>query len=268
MLVGFSGVSQTQPKPEQFDRGGRLFIYWGWNRSWYSKSDVTFKGDKYEFTLEKIEANDRPNPFSAEIYLNPANMTIPQYNLRIGYFINKHYNISIGMDHMKYVMPDDLILKMYGYIDNGSIYDGIYNEGEVLVDSSFLTFEHTDGLNYANIEFRRFDQIYALKNANFNFTGGLGTGLLIPRSNVSLMEYERYDEFHLAGFGLDALVGLNITFYKHFFIQTEFKLGYINMPDIRTTGSVADKASQDFFFYQWNFVFGATINVKKKKKPE
>ena len=37
------------------------------------------------------------------------------------------------------------------------------------------------------------------------------------------------------------------------------------MADIRTTSSVSDKASQHFFFYQVNFVFGATINLKKKK---
>jgi hypothetical protein len=267
LLTSFFGLSQSNPIPQLNDNTGKLYIYWGWNRAWYSKSNITFTGNNYDFTLDKVTAYDRPNPFSAEIYLNPANITIPQYNFRVGYFINTHYNISIGIDHMKYVMPDDLTVKINGYIEStGTIYDGVYVNDVFYVDSAFLTFEHTDGLNYPNIEFRRFDELYALKNANFNITEGLGAGILHPRSNTKLLNYQRYDEFHLAGYGLSALVGLNITFYKHFFIQSEFKGGFIHMPDIRTTNSVSDKASQHFFFYQVNFVFGATINLKKKKE--
>ena len=266
LLTSFFGFSQSNPLPEENDRTGKLYIYWGWNRAWYSKSNITFTGNDYDFTLYKVTAYDRPNPFSAEIYLNPANITIPQYNLRVGYFISKHYNISFGIDHMKYVMPDSLTVKISGYIEGtGTIYDGTYVNDDFEVDSAFLTFEHTDGLNYPNIEFRRWDELFALKNANFNITEGLGAGILYPRSNTKLLNKQRYDEFHLAGYGLSAVVGLNITFYKHFFIQTEFKGGFIHMPDIRTTNSVSDKASQHFFFYQVNFVFGATINLKKKK---
>jgi hypothetical protein len=34
------------------------------------------------------------------------------------------------------------------------------------------------------------------------------------------------------------------------------KAGYINMPDIRTTMNVRDKASQHFEFFQYNILFG------------
>jgi hypothetical protein len=43
---------------------------------------------------------------------------------------------------------------------------------------------------------------------------------------------------------------LNVTFFKHFYIQGELKGGYINMQDIRTTQSTDDSASQDFFLLQ------------------
>jgi hypothetical protein len=33
-------------------------------------------------------------------YINPVKMTIPQTNFRIGYFINDHYSIALGVDHM------------------------------------------------------------------------------------------------------------------------------------------------------------------------
>jgi hypothetical protein len=58
---------------------------------------------------------------------------------------------------------------------------------------------------------------------------------------------ERYDDYHVSGFGTSLKAGLNVTFFKHFYIQGELK-GYINMQDIRTTQSTDDSASQDFSF--------------------
>jgi hypothetical protein len=43
--------------------------------------------------------------------------------------------------------------------------------------------------------------------------------------------------------------GLNLTFFKHFYIQGgELKGGYINMQDIRTT-KVSKTVLQSFFFF-------------------
>ena len=41
---------------------GKLYFYWGWNKSQYSYSDITFKGDDYNFTLYDVAAKDRQNP--------------------------------------------------------------------------------------------------------------------------------------------------------------------------------------------------------------
>jgi hypothetical protein len=264
-LFSFSSFSQTQVYNKSSIQKGKLYIYWGWNWSWYTKSDITFKGNNYDFTLDNVVAKDRQSPFDANIYLNPANATIPQYNFRVGYFINDHYNISFGIDHMKYVVQNGQSVKISGHIDStGAIYDGVYNNDDIILSEDFLKFEHTDGLNYPNIEFRRFDQIFAVKNFNINVTEGLGVGILYPKTNTTLLHNERYDEFHIAGFGFSGVVAVNFTFLKWFFVQSEFKGGYITMPDIRTTNSTYDKASQDFFFGSVNVVFGATIKLGKK----
>jgi hypothetical protein len=39
--------------------------------------------------------------------VNPARMTIPQTNFRLGYFINDHYS-SYWVDHMKYVLQNQV----------------------------------------------------------------------------------------------------------------------------------------------------------------
>jgi hypothetical protein len=79
---------------------------------------------------------------------------------------------------------------------------------------------------------------------------------MLPKTNAKLLNNERNDNFYLSGYGLHALMGLNINLLKNFFIQTEFKGGYTSLPAIRTTNSKSDTASQDFFFIQYNLVFG------------
>lgn len=244
------------------DNKGKFYIYWGWNGSSYTKSDIELTGDDYNFTLENVHAQDRQSPFNFDTYFNPTTVTIPQYNFRMGYFFNSHYSISIGVDHMKYVVPSNQRVKMSGTImDTSSEFFGVHDNSDVQLSSRLLQFEHTDGLNYANVELRRFDKIFEMNKIDVNLITGFGAGVLIPRTNAAVLNRAKYDEFHLAGFGMAPMVGINITFYDIFFLQTEWKGGYINMPDIRTNASESDRASQDFFFSQFNGVFGAVFEI-------
>lgn len=94
--------AQNEPLSGKTHQKGKLYAYWGWNRGWYTNSDISFKGNDYDFNLNKVVAKDRQTPFSLNSYLNPTLITIPQYNFRIGYFISENYDISFGADHMKY----------------------------------------------------------------------------------------------------------------------------------------------------------------------
>lgn len=259
---------------------------WGGNRESYSNSDVTFRGKDYNFTVDNMKAHDKPKGWHLD-YINPAKMTIPQTNLRLGYFFSDHYSVTIGVDHMKYVMTQNQIANVTGDINlpadqAGSIYNGNYNnrpvdmsqggaqEGgmpEGSTGTPFLIYEHTDGLNYINTEVSRHDDIsklFRLPNIDkvqINLTEGLGAGVLYPKTNTTLLGKERHDDFHISGYGVSAKAGINITFFKHFYIQGELKGGYINMQDIRTTTSNADKASQDFFFFQRIIAVGGIFRV-------
>lgn len=245
---------------------GKFFITWGGNRETYSKSDVTFRGKDYNFTLENIQAHDKPKGWHID-YINPVKMTIPQTNFRLGYFVNDHYSIAIGVDHMKYVMFQDRTVNITGNYPDAGTYGEILPDNQVLLTEDFLTYEHTDGLNYINTEFSRHDDIssvFKIKNTDkiqVNLTEGFGVGFLYPKTNTKLLGKERHDDFHISGYGTSLKAGLNITFFKHFYIQGELKGGYINMPDIRTTISAEDSASQDFFFFQKIIAFGGIFKI-------
>ena len=245
---------------------GKFFISWGGNRDSYSKSDITFRGKDYNFTLENVPAHDKPKGWHVD-YINPSRMTIPQTNFRMGYFVSDHYSVAIGVDHMKYVMAQNKAVDINGYYPNPGSYDELLANNQVLLTEEFLKYEHTDGLNYVNTEFSRHDDIsslFKIENTDkiqVNLTEGVGFGLLYPKTNTTLLGKERHDDFHVSGFGTSLKAGLNVTFFKHFYIQGELKGGYINMEDIRTTQSTEDSASQDFFFFQRIIAFGGIFRI-------
>ncbi|MFM2010708.1 MAG: hypothetical protein RLZZ479_1099, partial [Bacteroidota bacterium] len=137
---------------------GKFFVSWGGNRESYSKSDITFKGISYDFTIYDVTAHDKPKGWHID-YINPGRMTIPQTNFRMGYFVNDHYSIAIGVDHMKYVMTQNQTANITGYIGTRPTFGNLYNNTPVVLTENFLIFEHTDGLNYVNTEISRHDDI-------------------------------------------------------------------------------------------------------------
>lgn len=268
LAISANIYAQETVNPEKYTshNKGKFYFFWGGNRESFSKSDIHFTGDNYDFTLYDVAAHDKPKGWHID-YFNPTRITIPQTNLRIGYFINDHYNISVGVDHMKYVMYQDRAVDYSGYYPNEGTYGETLPNGQILLTEDFLTYEHTDGLNYINTEFCRVDDIskwFNLPNTDkfqINLTEGLGAGFLYPKTNAKLLGNERHDDFHISGYGVSAKAGLNFTFFKHFFLQAEIKGGYIDMNDIRTTKNNSDKASQHFLFLQRIIAFGGIFKI-------
>ena len=263
----------TTPLENKFktQKKGKFYFYWGWNKAQYSYSDIRFKGDNYNFTLFDVAAQDRQTGWDPSVYLNPGNMTIPQTVARVGYYFHDNWNLSLGVDHMKYVMVRNQLATIDGYIDlqnSFTQFNGIYDNEQLMISENFLQFEHTDGLNYINIEIYRVDNLgeffkWDSKKVQLNILESIGTGVLYPKTNSTLLSKERYDDFHFSGFGVSLKGGINLTLFDHFFIQAEIKSGYINMSDIRTTTSNADSASQDFLFFQRNISFGYIFQLIK-----
>lgn len=260
------GQAFSQEQNNSLTKKGKIFLFWGWNTAGFSKSDIHFKGDGYDFTLKNVSAHDRPTKFTFKDYFAPDSWTIPQTNARLGYFIKDNVAVVLGLDHMKYVMDQNQTVGFKGEISDPT-YAGMVQPGSAvnLTDGEFLTFEHTDGLNYVNLGLEKYLNLAQAKRFDLEFAYGAGVGALIPKSNVKLFGNERSDRFHLAGFGLDARASFNAIFLNHILVRLEGKVGYINMPDIKTTlNNKPDKASQDFFFVQANLGIGYIFGFHKK----
>lgn len=252
-------------KPEPLSKKGQMFVFYGWNRAAFSNSDIRFKGNGYDFQLNNVTAQDRPTKFGL-VYFDPSWFTVTQYNFRIGYFIKDNLALVLGIDHMKYVMDQDQTVNFKGHISDPE-YAAMVQNGQVnLADEKFLTFEHTDGLNYENLGLEKYQSIINKKNVDLVWSYGAGIGVMFPKSNVKLFGNERSDRFHVAGMGTDVRASLNLVLWNHVMIRVEGKAGYINMWDIKTTlNNKPDKAQQDFVFGQLMAGIGYTFNTKKYK---
>ena len=43
---------------------GKFWISWGYNRAWYSQSDIHIKGNDFDVVFYDVKAVDRPETFS------------------------------------------------------------------------------------------------------------------------------------------------------------------------------------------------------------
>jgi len=115
---------------------GQMFIFFGWNRSAYSNSDIHFKGNGYDFQLDNVKATDRPTKLSWD-YINPAWFTVVQYDFRAGYFIKDDLALVLGIDHMKYVMKQNQTVDFSGTISDPKYAAMILNGQVNLADKNF-----------------------------------------------------------------------------------------------------------------------------------
>src|SRR5271170_2668853 len=74
---------------------GTLYLLWGYNRDAYTKSDIRFVNTKtanYDFTFHDAVAHDKPSVWH---WYDLNRLTIPQYDLHIGYMLNDKNDFGI-----------------------------------------------------------------------------------------------------------------------------------------------------------------------------
>ena len=252
---------------------GSFFGHWGYNRAWYTASDIHFNGPDYDFTLQHVLAQDRPDAFNAKLYLDPSTLWIPQYNYRAGWFFADRWSVSLGLDHMKYVVTQGQSVQFVGHVDATRSMDQTVIDGpqEVTLDQAFLKYEHTDGLNLLSVDLDRYDRLWQSQNGAFGVRifEGIHAGPVIPRTDVRLFGKGLNNRWNLAGFGVGAQAGVQFEFLRHFYIRNTLRAGWIDLPRVLTTGDREDRARQHFWYVQHAIMVGVHFRIgRSKDAPE
>ncbi len=202
-----------------------MYIQWGYNREAYTKSTIRFdlaNGDK--FTVHNAKAHDKPD--FDDIKRSPLEISLPQYNYRMGFYLNdkRTKSIELNFDHIKYVVTDFQTAHVTGKI-GGQQVDG----DSVLNPSTFLHLEHTDGGNLLHLNYVQQNTVLRTKGTKrplVNTIWKAGAGINIPRTDFTYHGDEFNNYFHIAGYNVSVEAGARLYPLKHLFLEATGKTGY------------------------------------------
>ena len=222
----------------------------GMNRALYSDIHYTFEADDFDFTLSKVDADN------SEVFKN---------NISFGYFFDEHYAVSVGVDQLRYVLANGQTVKIDGEIANiDSNIDRKYNNESVTLEDEFIMFDERDAMTYIYVDHSYYDEYHEfipLKEGNVtsHWLVGLSAGMMLPQNNAVLFKQDSFDELYLAGAGVNVKLGANLFLGQNFFLQSEMKMGYANLWNVKMTEDIDVDITQQFTFGQINLSVGALL---------
>jgi len=237
------------------NKKGGVYFFWGYNRDWYSKSTIHFKNnisDDYDFTFHNAHASDKPD---MENFYKPDQLTIPQYNLHVGWFFAKKPSMGIefSWDHLKYVVNDYQLMRVTGHAREQQF------DGDVLVTPDFVHLQHTNGNNYAMLNFMKRFWLVDKKNIQLYTVGKVGGGVLWSYTISTVLGSHDHGYFHYHGLVAGLAGDLRLELYKYFFIQLSTQGAFA---DYTNTKLGEDrKGISTHHFYSLQAIWGAGINV-------
>ncbi|MFT6165454.1 MAG: hypothetical protein ACJAV5_000297 [Vicingaceae bacterium] len=275
LVVHVAVAQEKSPSTKDFSLTSnkhKFFFFWGYNRTDYATSDITWKGPGYNFTLSDVEATDLPQKKFGRNYYNPLLFTIPQFNFRVGFFLNDKYAIAAGWDHMKYRTKAGSTARFSGNVENNvsASYGALQNGDEVTIDNSYLRMEHSDGFNVLNLNIERHDLFYSIfeEKVGIKLVSGIGFGVDMPWTNSMTFGRSNDDRPHFSGVGAHVFIAPEFVFYRRFFARTTLQGGFASMWDIATTPKV-DKsgthAEQTIWYLERSLVLGYRFYMFKPK---
>ena len=267
ILIALPTMAQRKRnKPKNSHARGTLDFYWGYNHSAYTKSDLQLIGEGYDFTLSKVAAEDRPEPFSS-VYFNPTKITIPQFNIRLGYNFWNNFNLSPGYDHMKYVIRNNQDVSINGYVTPGidEQWSGNYNGETVPLNDKHFHYENSDGLNYIRLQLTRVDQWYRTKKTGWfaiNSLMGVSTGMVLSFNDLNFAGDFTRRTISASGYGISGHLGVRFEFWRHLFVQTNLAGGFIHQVNVKTRPTGTDHAKQRFGYIASETVVGFLFYIR------
>jgi hypothetical protein len=233
-------------------QGGSLYFTWGYNRDWYTKSTIHFRNtttDNYDFTFIDAKAHDRPD---MESFYKLNALTIPQYDMNLGYFFNdkRDLGIEISWDHLKYIVTDNQVIHVKGQIRGHQI------DKDTLVTPDFVHLQHTNGNNYLMLNLVKRQKLWHSKAFQLSAIGKIGTGPLISYTISSVLGNNDDGYFHYHGMVAALSGGFKLDIFKYFFLQTDLQGAWVDYTNTKLGADHQGLATHHFYSLQYKYLFG------------
>ena len=270
-MLGFSQVEKPEKKSNGF---GAFYIGWGYNRSYYTKSDLRIIGEGYDLNFHGVRAKDHPSKFKFNVYFNPKFFTVPQFNIRAGFYFKDKYSVSVGYDHMKYITTSPQNVSISGHVDPNLAYNGLsggYDHAPYRFTDTTFHYENSDGLNYFRFQIERTDQWYKTKKKGWfaiNTVYGVASGFLLTFNDLNFGGVHTRKRVSISGWGMSVTTGLRLDFFNHLYIQGNVMMGFNHLTKVKTRHDSNDYARQIYGFLEHDIMIGTIWYFKKRKKKK
>ena len=118
-LLLFSFKVSAKDHPFHIAKNGKFYLSWGYNTEWYTRSTVHIRQNSLGNDYEMVKVNGHDHR-GWDTGLFNKDLTIPQYNYRLGYFFSKNRNwaIELSFDHTKYIIADGQNVHIRGKLNH------------------------------------------------------------------------------------------------------------------------------------------------------
>jgi hypothetical protein len=265
LVIVVALLNGLQAKAQNPERKGEFYFSWGYNKEWYTPTNVSISQPDLgnNFTFKNTKLVDHPGWDEGLFTLA---LSIPQYNYRIGYFIDKEKDlaIEINFDHTKALFKNDQTVHMLGTYNNKPI-DSSFVFSKTGTGNSRNYYYLNNGANFLLfniVKRKRFTNLYT-KNWDVDGLAKVGIGPVIPHVENSLFGQKNDQGFQFGGWNTGVEYALRSTFKKHLFLEFAGKLDYAYYYNLKVNQGTA---KQGFGTLEFILNLGYTLPAGPKKQ--
>jgi hypothetical protein len=262
LCLGVISGSHAQEQKKRsylgFVKNGSLYASWGYNKEWYTRSTLhvhqSSMGNNYR--MEGVAAHDNPGWNDG---LFQKELTIPQYNYRLGYFFNERqdFAIEINFDHTKYIIRQGQEVNLKGTLSGQAV-------DRPLVFSSKDGFYYflNNGANFLLFNLVKRWQLYQVpgNQLRVDLLTKAGIGPVIPHVENGLFGKDNKPGFQLGGWNCGLETALRVTAFKYAYLEFAQKVDYARYSNLNV---YEGKAHQAFGTYELVLSIGVHLPTGK-----
>jgi hypothetical protein len=165
----------------RFFTEGEWYFSFGLSKQYYAPTDIHVSQPSLgnDFTLSGVRGHDEPH--WSDIFR--GDLLAPEYNIRIGRFINDKFAVEFSLDHSKYAVTDGQVANISGMIAGAPV------SGPVVLTKPFFEYILHNGANHAMLNLVYREPLYGKINEPLSvaFIGKVGAGVMVPHVEDTIL---------------------------------------------------------------------------------
>lgn len=259
LLLGAAGQATAQDN-DYVGKKGQMYFSWGYNKEWYTQSNIHVRqpGLGNDYTFRNVIGKDKPGWNEKSIF--KQDLSIPQYNYRLGYWFKDNWGFEISFDHTKFQVEQQQLLHVEGTMNHAPVDTYLVNRGN-------LQWQLNNGANFFLFNLVRRIQIPRLQFRNLNASLLMkgGVGFMTPHVENTIFGNNNNPGFQFGGLDVGVEAALRFTLFRIAYLEYCNKAVYARYWGLKV---YEGKARQAFGCYEMILNLGVNVPVSRSARRQ